>query len=212
AIEQRLHEVVQRFRSLAELDIKKEISFDVTGKVQLRFRGEELKRIAVVKRLIDEYVRGFIATSDKKLVWHESFGTTMGLTYLEDLAQQHGIYIRVDMTRNRLALFGEWQQRHSCLLDLVQKIEEERQWQQIWRHTLLDWNQLSNTMTTTRTFKALAILLRYAPYACARSRTLTSPIATTSIAGHALWNNAVLLWMATFHCNATDWTVPVPSI
>ena len=147
AIEQRLYEVVQRLRSLAELDIKKDVSRDVTGQVQLCFHGQELKRMAVVKRLLDEYVRGFIAVSNERPLWHDFFETPSGLTYLKNLAQHHGVYIQSDMTRTRLALFGEWQKRQNCLVDLAQKVREERQWQRVWHDTLVDWNQLSIAMS-----------------------------------------------------------------
>lgn len=143
AIEQRLYEVVQRLRSLAELDIKKDVSRDVTGQVQLRFHGEELKRMAVTKKLLDEYVRGFIAVSDERPLWHDFFGTPSGLIYLKNLARQHGVYIQSDLSRSRLALFGVWQKRLACLLGLAKKVEEERQWERTWRQILLDMNQLS---------------------------------------------------------------------
>ena len=102
----------------------------------------------MVKKLLDEYVRGFIAISDERPLWHNFFGTPSGLTYLKNLARQHGVYIRSDLNRSRLALFGEWQKRLGCLLSLTKKVDDERQWDQIWRQTLLDMNQLSISKTS----------------------------------------------------------------
>ena len=68
--------------------------------------GEESDSVACVKSEIGTVLRGYIAMDGETIIWDKYFATHAGLQYLTELYERHKGYIRRDLGKSTLALYG----------------------------------------------------------------------------------------------------------
>lgn len=90
--------------------------------VTVRVYGEESDSVACVKTEIGTLLRGYIAMDGETIFWNEYFATHAGLQYLTKLYKRHKGYIRRDLGKSTLALYGSHEAVELMEEDLLMKV------------------------------------------------------------------------------------------
>lgn len=93
--------------------------------------GEYNDPVACVKREIETVLRGHIAMDGEAIIWDKFFATDAGLQYLTELSKRRKGYIRRNLAKSTLALYGQHEAVELMEEDLLVKVKAMSQSTQI---------------------------------------------------------------------------------